>query len=449
MGRLFGTSGVRGVVGKQITPQLVMDLGLSLAAQLGNSGTVVVGRDPRTSSDMLEGSLISGLLSGGCEVCRLGVVPTPVVSFAVRMLRAKAGAMITASHNPPEYNGVKLFDASGMAYTPVLEGRIERIYSGRKWRQVNWDEIGAVEELNVLPDYVGTLAGRVQLTKEYKVVVDCGNGAASVVAPLLLREVGCKVISLNAQPDGLFPGRPLEPSPENLTELCRVVRSTEADLGIAHDGDADRVVVVDEKGVVVPGDEILALVAAEQLNREGDKMVTTVDASNVVEEVVGGRGGKVIRTKVGDVSVAVEIRRHEASCGGEPCGAWIFPRFGMAPDGLLGALKVLELLNTSGKRMSELLAPLPDYYMLREKVPCPEDRKAKVMALVSKRLMKEFSEATGVLRVDGIRVNLLDGWVLVRASGTEPYIRVTVEARTPGRAEEILRKATKSVKKLL
>jgi len=447
MDGLFGTSGVRGVVGGQITPQLAMDLGLSLASHLSNSGSVVVGKDPRTSSDMLESCLISGLLSGGCDVKRLGIVPTPVVSFAARKLRAKAGVMITASHNPPEYNGIKFFDPSGMAYTTVLEGKIERTYFRKKWRKVAWNKIRSVEELDVLRDYVDALVGAVQLCREYKVVVDCGNGAASVVAPELLREVGCKVISLNSQPDGFFPGRPLEPSPENLVELCRVVKSVEADLGIAHDGDADRVVIIDESGRVTQGDEILAIVAANHVVRKGDTVVTTVDASDVVEEVVGGCGGKVIRTKVGDVSVAAEIRRRKAVFGGEPCGALIFPEFSMAPDGLLGALKIMELMNSSGRRVSELLKPLPDYYLVREKVPCPDERKSKLMKEVLKKLRREFSEIIGFTSIDGIRLKLEDGWVLVRASGTEPYLRVTAEARTPGRADEIAKKAVKVLRK--
>lgn len=447
MGGLFGTSGIRGVVWKQITPELAIDVGLALATCLGNSGAVVVGKDPRTSSDMLEGCLISGLLSGGCDVKRLGIVPTPVVSFAARKLKAKAGIMITASHNPPEYNGFKFFDSGGMAYTPVLEGKIERIYFGKKWNRVAWDEIGDVEEVDVLQDYVEAIVGEVQLSRDYNVVVDCGNGAASVVAPDLLREIGCRVTSMNSQPDGFFPGRPLEPSPENLVELCKVVKSTEADLGIAHDGDADRVVVVDENGAVVSGDELLAIVAANQVAGKRDTVVTTVDASNVVGEVVGGKGGKVVLTKVGDVSVAAEIKRRKAVFGGEPCGAWIFPRFSMTPDGLLGAAKVLELMSSSSKSISELLEPLPDYYMVREKVTCPDERKAKVMSIVLKKLKKEFTEAIGSLKVDGVRLNLEDGWVMVRASGTEPFIRVTAEARTPGRANEIVRKAVKVLRR--
>ncbi len=447
MGGLFGTSGVRGRFEEQITPQLAIDLGLSLAELLGNSGAVVIGKDPRTSSDMLEGCLISGLLSGGCGVKRLGTVPTPVVGFAARAERAGAGLMITASHNPAEYNGVKFFDSSGMAYTSTLEGKIERAYFRKKWGRVAWDKVGDVEEVDVVPDYIEAVAGAVQPSRGYKVVVDCGNGAASAAAPELLRELGCKVTSLNCQPDGFFPGRPLEPSPENLGELCKLVRSTEADIGIAHDGDADRVVAVGDDGAVASGDELLALVAASRVSRGRDVVVTTVDASRVVEELVGGRGGQVVLTRVGDVSVAAEIKRRKAAFGGEPCGAWIFPDFGMAPDGLLGAATIIELMSSSGKSLSELLEPLPDYFISRMKVACPDQSKARIMGAALKRLQGEFPEAVGSLNVDGVRLNLEDGWVLVRASGTEPIIRVTAEGRTPGRAGEIARKSVRVLRK--
>lgn len=445
MGKLFGTSGVRGVVGKEITPELVLDLGLALATHLGNSGTVVVGKDPRTSSDMLESCLISGLLSGGCDIRRLGVVPTPAVSFAVRSLQAKAGVMITASHNPPEYNGIKFWDSSGMAYTPQLENKIEGIYFGKRMKPVAWDQIGGVEEADVLPGYIETLTGSVKLSRRYKVVIDCGNGAGSVVTPYLFRKLGCEVLTLNSQLDGHFPGRPLEPTPENLQELCKVVKSVGADLGIAHDGDADRAAAVDERGRAAQADKLLALISAHQLRRKGEVVVTTVDASSVVDDCVAKRGGRVVRTRVGDVSVAAEIKKHGAVFGGEPSSAWIFPEVHLVPDGPLAAVKILELLDSTGKRLSELLDALPEYQTVREKVACPNERKARVMKKLVPKLRK-LPGVAKVLTVDGIRLALKDGWVLVRPSGTEPYIRVTAEGRTSARAREISEMAVKVLK---
>jgi len=447
MGRLFGTSGVRGVVGKDVTPELAMELGFSVATQLHNAGTVVVGRDTRTTSEMLENCLISGLLSGGCDVKRLGVVPTSAVSFATCAQKAKAGVMVTASHNPPEYNGFKLFDSSGMSYMPQLEGKVESIFFGKLWTGKPWNEIGKVEELEVLPAYLKVLAAAVKVAPGYKVVVDCGNGAGSAVTPPLLKELGCKVKLLNCRPDGTFPGRHPEPSPENLKELCRLVRSTHADLGIAHDGDADRVVIVDETGEVVKGDEVLALMAAHMMEGNGRPIVTTVDASGAVDEFVKGRGGKLARTKVGDVSVAVEIKRRDAVFGGEPSGAWIFPDINIAPDGPLGAAKVLELLSASGKTMSQLLDALPEYHTAREKVSCKEARKSVIMGEATRRLRKEFGRGAAILKMDGVRLDFDGGWLLVRPSGTEPYIRVTAEGRTPDQAKDIVKRTVKLLKK--
>jgi phosphoglucosamine mutase len=443
MVKLFGTSGVRGVVGEQLTPELVIDLGLALATQLGGEGSVVLGKDPRTSSDMLENCLISGLLSGGCNVKRLGIVPTPAVSFAVHHLGAKAGVMITASHNPPEYNGIKFWGSSGMAYAPEQEEKIEAIYFGKKLKPARWDRIGKVEPVDVLPAYIEKIASAVSLKRGYKVVVDCGNGAGAKVTPYLLRKLGCKVVTLNSQLDGFFPGRGLEPSPENLGDLCTAVKSLGADLGIAHDGDADRAAAVDELGRVAQPDKILGLISANQLRRKGEVVVTTVDASSIVDDCVAGRGGKVVRTRVGDVNVTAAIKKHKAVFGGEPSSAWIFPSVHLVPDGPLAAVKILELLDSTGKKLSELLDALPEYPTVRKKVACPNERKAGTMKKLGPRLKGEFPDAVKALTIDGIRLEFKDGWVLVRPSGTEPYIRVTAEGRTSTRAKELAGKATK------
>jgi len=443
MEKLFGTSGIRGLVGKEITPELAMGVGLALATQLGNSGCLVIGKDPRTSGDMFESSVISGLLSGGCSVTRLGVVPTPTVAFAVQHLKAKAGVMVTASHNPAEYNGIKLWDSNGMAYTPKLERQIESIYFKNKGKRVGWSSIGKIGSADVVPAYINKIVSSIKLSKEFKVVVDCGNGAASAVTPVLLRKMGCKVTTLNCHPDGHFPGRGLEPTEENLTELGKVVKSVGADLGVAHDGDADRVAAVDERGRFVQLDKMLALISAFQA-KKGGIVATTVDASSVVEEAVEKKGGKVIRTKVGDVYVAEAVKKRRAVFGGEPCGAWIFPDFHMAPDGPLAAAKVLELLSYMDMGLAELADSIPERYTVREKVKCKNEKKAAVMKKLGPKL-KSALKATKVLSIDGLRAELKDGWVLVRPSGTEPYVRVTAEGKTQKKAEELLGKALKAV----
>jgi phosphoglucosamine mutase len=441
MGKLFGTSGVRGVVGKDITPELFMELGLALATHLENTGTVIVGRDPRLSSEMLEDSLIAGLLSGGCNVERIGVVPTPVLAFAVDFLGGKAGAMITASHNPPEYNGLKFWNSEGTAYGPELERKIERIYFEKKGKRVGWREIGRVGSTEVLSSYLKKLTESIKLRRGYKVVVDCGNGAGSKVTPVLLRMLGCEVVGLNCQFDGYFPGRALEPNEENLRELAEIVKATGATLGIAHDGDADRIAAIDERGRFTKEDKLLAAIAAQAVQKEGDLVVTTVDASRVVDEAVAERGGKVVRTPVGDVSVAKAVKEHGAVFGGEPSGAWIFPQIHLAPDGPLAALKILELLDSTGKKLSELVDALPDYPTLREKITCPNEKKEKMMSEFKSKAEVEFPRAERVLTIDGIKLEFKDGWVLVRPSGTEPYVRVTAEGKNTKCARSMLKKA--------
>jgi phosphoglucosamine mutase len=442
VGKLFGTSGIRGVFGAEVTPELFIALGRALAASLGNSGTVVVGRDPRLSGPVLESALVSGLLAGGCDVALAGIVPTPVLALGTRIAGAKAGAMITASHNPPDYNGLKFWDGRGMAYSPELEERIEKILFGRKWGRTDWSGIGGCSRMDLLTLYRTEVMERVKLRSSLKVVVDCGNGAASVITPELLRACGCKVVSLNSNLDGRFPARGLEPTEENLKALARTVRALGADLGIAHDGDADRIGVVDERGRFLQ-DEMLALIAAAQVERGGDVVVTTVDASRLVDDAVAEAGGKVVRTRVGDVAVAGEVLRQAAVFGGEPSGSWIFPGIHLAPDGPLAALKVVEMVENAGRGLSELVDALPKYVTLRAKFECPNELKGEVMAEVSSELGGLGGE---VNTADGIRVELEEGWVLVRPSGTEPCVRVTAEARSEAEARRLLERAGAAVR---
>lgn len=438
MSRLFGTSGVRGLWGERASPSLFLELGKALAVHLGNSGRVLVGRDTRTSGEALQAALVSGLLAGGCKVIQVGVVPTPVLAFCTKLLGADAGAIVTASHNPPQYNGVKFWSADGMAFTPEEERKIEDLVE-KNPKGVEWSKVGETGEANILPVYSQEILSHFSLERSFRVVVDCGNGAASLLAPHLLRELGCEVISLHSHPSG-FPGRELEPVPSNLRHLEEGVKQWRADLGIAYDGDADRVVAVDEKGRTVEGDKLLALVAGQE-TKKGDTMVTTVDASRVIEDVVESRGGRVVRTKVGDVSVALACREHRASFGGEECGAWIFPKIHLAPDGILGSVILLKILE-SGKSLSQLWEELPKYVVRREKVSCPENEKAEKMERILQKAEKMGGE---VSTVDGVRISMPEGWALVRPSGTEPLIRVTVE----GKEEKWIRETMEKIVRIL
>ena len=429
--KLFGTSGIRGLIGSEVTCELALNVGKSLAYYLGNEGTVVLGYDTRTTNEMLDQAICAGLLESGVNVIKIGMVPTPLVGYATEKLDADAGIMLTASHNPSPYNGIKLWNKNGMAYTSAQEAKIEEIYANKDYISVTWDKVG---KLNVNEEikgqYIDDLVDMVDIKEGLKVVIDWASGAGSEISPLVFRKAGCEVTTLNSQPDGFFPGRNPEPNEENLQTLMKTVVAIGADLGIAHDGDADRMITVDEKGNVSPFDSLLALISKEF---DGD-IVTTVDAGLCMDESVKG---KVLRTKVGDVNVAEVIIEKDASFGGEPSGTWLHPDFCMCPDGILSGLRMDEIVSRDGK-LSDLLAQIPSYPNIREKITCSAEAKVKVMENMEELLTSAFDDIRDVNSIDGVRLTFEDdSWVLVRPSGTEDYVRITLESRDSQRAESI------------
>ncbi len=429
--KLFGTSGIRGLIGSEVTCELALNVGKSLAYYLGNEGSVVIGYDTRTTNQMLDQAICAGLLESGVDVIKIGMVPTPLVGYATEKLDADAGVMLTASHNPSQYNGIKLWNKNGMAYTSSQEARIEEIYANKDYISVEWENVGKLtvnEEIK--GKYIDDLVDMVDIKEGLKVVVDCASGAGSEISPLVFRKAGCEVTTLNSQPDGFFPGRNPEPNAENLQTLMKTVVAIGADLGIAHDGDADRMITVDENGNISPFDSLLALISKQF---DGD-IVTTVDAGLCMDESVKG---EVIRTAVGDVNVAEVIIERDASFGGEPSGTWLHPDFCMCPDGILSGLRMAEIVSRDGK-LSELLAKIPSYPNIREKITCSKEAKIKVMENMEDLLKDAFDDIVDVNSLDGVRLTFADdSWVLVRPSGTEDYIRITLESRDGQRAEEI------------
>ena len=429
--KLFGTSGIRGKVQSEVTCELALNVGKSLAYYLGNEGTVVLGYDTRTTNIMLDQAICAGLLESGVDVVKIGMVPTPLVGYATEKLNADAGIMLTASHNPSQYNGIKLWNKNGMAYTSVQEAEIEKIYSEKSYISVSWDKVGKLsynEEIKAR--YIDDLVSMVNIKKGLKVVIDCASGAGSEISPLVFRKAGCEVTTLNSQPDGFFPGRNPEPNAENLQTLMKTVVAVGADLGIAHDGDADRMITVDEKGNISPFDSLLALISKEF---DGD-IVTTVDAGLCMDESVKGN---VYRTPVGDVNVAEVIIEKDASFGGEPSGTWLHPDFCMCPDGILSGLRMAEIVSRDGN-LSDLLAQIPSYPNIREKITCSKEAKIKVMENMENLLSDAFDDIREINSIDGVRITFDDdSWVLVRPSGTEDYIRITLESRDEKRAESI------------
>ncbi|XHH10135.1 MAG: phosphoglucosamine mutase [Candidatus Bathyarchaeia archaeon] len=447
MGKLFGSSGVRGLANVELTPTLACKVGMA-AASYAKAKTAVVGRDTRVSGCMIQDALVSGLISCGVTVYLTDMVPTPVVAYATRRLGADVGFMITASHNPPQYNGIKVFNPQTLSYVDADQDAVEKNIQENHYAQADWRSLGKTVPYDASLPYLEMVKNAVPLKKKWHVVVDPGCGAAYNVAPRMLKLLGCKVTALNAQPDGYFPARTSEPNEQSLKNLSEVVRVLGADLGVAFDGDADRVAFVDENGVFVDFDRSLAAYGAYVLKQAGGGVVVTnVEASMCVETMAERFGGRVVRTKVGDIYVSEAIKRDGAVFGGEPCGAWVHPVQHFCPDGPLSAALFLKALEFEGKTVSRFVGEVPQYITVRENIKCPNETKKKTVAAIAETIRDDFTGYIDFSTIDGVRLALKNGWFLIRASGTEPLIRITVEGESDAVAKELIHKAASLIRK--
>ncbi|MBS3069447.1 phosphoglucosamine mutase [Candidatus Micrarchaeota archaeon] len=481
---MFGTSGVRGIVNEEISCKLAMQIGNAAGvmanaqnrgkgdggltggkgknnaaahaqgmaggndgeAQGGNSGNarakIIVARDCRTSGPMLSFSFMAGAMQAGADVIDIGIVPTPALSFAC--MREKCiGAMITASHNPPQYNGIKLF-FEGREFSLEWEKEIEgKVKEGME--TVSWGSAGQFSKnhgaLEAYKKFILSLVD-VALIKKRKprVAVDCGNAAASVLMPALLREAGCEVEGLFCEPSGM-PKRGLEPSKENLAELCALVEKEKADIGIAHDGDADRAVMVDEGGKMLGLDAQLGVMVRYLLQKKKGVIVSTVESSLSLREIVRHEGGTLEITPVGSLHVAQKVREKNAVFGGEPCGEYVFADALPCPDGPLAALFFLQILAEKGS-LAKLAGEVKTYPIAREKFACANGKKKAALEKIKKALSKIEGSRN---EMDGLRIDFKEGWLLVRPSGTEPFMRLTCECKTQKKLGEICKIAREEI----
>lgn len=404
-------------------------------------------RDTRISGVMLENALVSGLMAAGVNVSVLGMIPTPALAYLTKSLEADVGFMLTASHNPPQYNGIKVFSSDSLSFTDDGQEAVEKIVNSENFALADWRSVGTASGRDAAQAYVDMVSEAAALSKRWRVAVDPGCGATFNVAPAILGAVGCKVVSLNAQADGYFPARKSEPTAESLQDLSRVVKALNVEVGVAFDGDGDRAAFVDEAGEFVDFDRALAGYSAYVLkSKSGGTVVTNVEASMCVETMAKKYGGKVVRTRVGDVYVSQAMKRKGAVFGGEPCGAWVHPEFHWCPDGPLSAVLMLKALEQEGKSLREFIADVPQYVTLRENLPVSNDLKLKAVGQIERIIRQSFSDYTDFSTVDGIRLAFKDGWMLIRASGTEPLIRLTVEGESLKAANAIMQKGTELVK---
>ena len=440
---MFGTSGIRGPVGETVTADLAVDVGRAVATD--GAETIVIGRDARDSGRFLADAAAAGCCECGADVIDLSMAATPTVARSIARLDADAGIVVTASHNPPADNGLKLWTPSGQAFDTDRRERITEITETQSFAFAAWDESGTSRDgdsadaahrqaiVEIVDDETAAAMDGLEA------VVDVGNGVGSVTAAGL-GELGVDVTTLNAQPDGSFPGRPSEPTADTLTALCGQVKRSDADLGIAHDGDADRMVAVDETGRFVPKDVLLALFSRQAVVRaDGGVVAAPVDTSQCVDDAIADHGGRLTRTKVGDVFVAEAATRDEVVFGGEPSGAWIWPEETLCPDGSLAAVKLAAMVATEDSLAAQVDG-IDTYPIRRESVDV--DNKRAVMERVADGLKADYDDVT---TVDGVRVGTATGWVLVRPSGTQPLIRVTAEADTDDAADRLAADAVERI----
>ncbi len=438
MQKLFGTNGVRGISNESMTPEMALRLGKAIGTYF--QGNIVIATDTRTSNEMLKDSVISALISTGCNVFDAGIAPSPALQYYVKESDADGGVIITASHNPPEFNGIKVVDGDGAELAREKEEEIEKLYFEEKFRAAAWNEIGKVYDMDVLDFYIEGVLSKVDVNKikekKFKVVLDCGNGAGCYTMPYIMQQVA-DVITLNAQPDGNFPGRNPEPTPENIGALMKMVRECKADVGIAYDGDADRAIFVDENGNYIYGDKTLAIMAGYMVEKKGGSIVTPVSTSSCVEEYVKSKGGDVIYTKVGAPIVARKMMEIGATFGGEENGGLIFPEHQYCRDGGMASVAILELMASRDMKISEIVGEVPLYHLTKTKVKC--ENKEEVMKRMLERVEGRIDTT------DGIKIYTEDGWVLIRPSGTEPIIRVYAESKDASKAREMAEKFRKMV----
>ena len=438
--KVFGSSGARGVAGRDLTPEFVLQVAKA-AGTVWEADRAAVATDTRTTGQLFADATAAGLASVGLDVDRLGQTPTPAVSHYCEHEGIPA-VLLTASHNPPEYNGVKLIGSDGIELSVDVLERIESRVLADKFDTAMWESVGRTNTIETVNrDYVDSLVESVDreaiADAELTVALDPGHGAGTFASPEFYRRLGCRVITVNAQPDGRFPGRLPEPVPDNLADLGHLVRSTEADIGIAHDGDADRSVFFDETGQFINGDASLAALAESELS-DDDVTVAAVNVSQRLVDVCSRVGADLELTPIGATHIITRIKQlwaegRSVPIGGEGNGGIFFPNHRLVRDGPYIGAKFLERITE--RPASEVVEPYQEYH--NERINLSYESDAELQRLLDAAIKYVEASDAEVTTIDGYRLDYGDAWVLVRPSGTEPKVRIASEATDAARATEL------------
>ncbi len=436
MAKFFGTNGIRGVFKEDLTLEFIHEMTLSIATYF-KEGPILVGYDGRDSSPIIAKTVCSALNYCGIDCKNAGLVPTPCLQYAVKKLGYNGGIMITASHNPPQYNGIKPAAADGVEVSREDELIIEETYLKKNWikNPLRWGITGTEEK--TIEVYIQGVFSHIDSekvkSKNFKIVLDLGNGAQAVSAPIFCNRLGCEIFLVNEKIDGSFPGRGSEPTPQNLQELSKAVLNNNADLGIAFDGDGDRSIFCDDKGEILTGDKSALVLVKHILSKIPESLVVTcLNSSSSIENIASEFNSKVIRTKVGSVEVSRKMVSTNALIGFEENGGFMFGPHNQVRDGCMTLALMLDLLASSGDSLSQKINDLPPSYTTKDKISCsPEDAKKLIQSL-----KEEFPSSD---TTDGIKIsNNPKSWVMIRPSGTESIIRIYGEAETQEKLDSLM-----------
>lgn len=435
---IFREYDVRGVYGKDLTLEAAELIGRGFGAYAKDKGVkkITLGRDVRLSSDVLHDSIIKGLTEAGLEIIDVGVCPTPLLYFSIHHLKADGGVMITGSHNPPEFNGFKLAIGKETIYGDKIQ-EVRKIIENGKFEKGN----GAVSNYNIVQDYLNYLKNIFGSFKKsmrhLKIVVDCGNGTAGIAAPVILKSLGCDVTELFCDLDGNFPNHHPDPTiPKNLDALIKKVKEAKADFGVAYDGDADRIGVVDENGEIIWGDKLMIIFSRDILkNKPGTTFISEVKSSQTMYDDITKNGGNAIMWKTGHSLIKAKMKETGALLAGEMSGHIFFAdRYLGYDDAIYATCRLAEILSKSNKKTSELLSDVPKTYSTPEiRIDCPDEKKFQIVEAAKERFRKEYK----IIDVDGVRILFDDGWGLIRASNTQPVLVLRFEADSEKRLREI------------
>ncbi len=445
--RIFREYDIRGIVGKDLTNEFVESLGQGIGSYFRRQGKkeVALGRDVRLSSPEFASAISRGLISTGCDVIDLGVVPTPLLYYAVFAKKKEAAVMITGSHNPPEYNGFKMMLGEETLYGET----IQEIYRILKDKEIVEDRPGRRAVENVIPDYESYVLGNIKLGGKIKVVLDAGNGTAGFIAGPIFKKLGSEVVELYCDPDGTFPNHHPDPTlPEAMEDLIKKVRETGADLGVGYDGDGDRIGVVDDRGNLLWGDQLMIIFCRDILpSHPGAAVISEVKASKLLYEEIKKLGGRAIMWKTGHSLIKKKIKEENALLAGEMSGHIFFAdRYFGYDDAIYSSARLAEIISRSGKRLSDMLSDLPKtYYTPEIRIYASDEVKFKIVDLVK----AELSEKYPLLDIDGIRVSYPRGWALVRASNTQAALVLRYEADTPEDLEAIKKEVGNAVERAI